>query len=467
MTRALVVGAYALLGSILVWSHLAMLGGGYCCDEIATVVDYIAPGPHTILAGDYVPNNHELYSLVGWATHEVVGDSAIVLRLWAAIPFLLAVGIVTAWLHVRLGALSGILFLFLSTASPLLLDITRQARGYGLAFLAMSVLVIAALEADRSKRTSALVAVFVAGVLGSWTLPHFAIALVTVATVLLTQKELRARCAVGLVLSTAAIAVWYLPHVDDIAHGSLQSYGHRITAAWAITSPVDQTIVPALTFTDDVLLSPSFASLIFVIGFLVVMASSPLSRSFVSAFVLGAPVVATVLAFWATQTNVAPRFFSFLLAPIFVLVATGAASILAGAAHRRSLARTVVVLCVLSAVVVASAPLVWAIPRVPRQAHREVAERIREEAPTAPVYAHVPYPGDLEYHLGRRVVRVYTPEAAATMCKSTQRLAYVDQTWSIPPLTPPCLDRRGTQHYHFRQYARGEAIDVWIIPPSR
>ena len=180
MTRALVVGAYALLGSILVWSHLAMLGGGYCCDEIATVVDYIAPGPHTILAGDYVPNNHELYSLVGWATHEVVGDSAIVLRLWAAIPFLLAVGIVTAWLHVRLGALSGILFLFLSTASPLLLDITRQARGYGLAFLAMSVLVIAALEADRSKRTSALVAVFVAGVLGSWTLPHFAIALVTV-----------------------------------------------------------------------------------------------------------------------------------------------------------------------------------------------------------------------------------------------------------------------------------------------
>ncbi len=41
VTRALVVGAYALLGSILVWSHLARLGGGYCCDEIATVVDYM------------------------------------------------------------------------------------------------------------------------------------------------------------------------------------------------------------------------------------------------------------------------------------------------------------------------------------------------------------------------------------------------------------------------------------------
>ena len=466
MTRALVVGAYALLGSILVWSHLASLGGGYCCDEIATVVDYIAPGPHTILAGDYVPNNHELYSLVGWATHEVVGDSAIVLRLWAAIPFLLAVGIVTAWLHVRLGALSGILYLFLSTASPLLLDITRQARGYGLAFLAMSVLVIAALEADRSKRTSALVTVFVAGVVGSWTLPHFAIGLVTVAIVLLTQKELRVRCAVGLVVSTVVIAVWYLPHFDDIAHSSLQSYGHRITTAWAITSPIDQTIVPALNVTDDVLLSPSFGSLLLVIGFLVVMASSPLLRNLTAASILGAPVIVTVLVFWATRTNVAPRFFSYLLVPLFMLLATGAASILTGVMHRRSLVRTVVVVCVLGAVVVASAPLVWAIPRLPRQAQREAAEAIRAEVPTAPVYAHVPYPGDLEYHLGRRVVRVYTRESAATMCKSTRRLAYVDQTWLIPPLIPLCLGRRGTQHYRFRQYARGEAIDVWIIPPA-
>ncbi len=82
------------------------------------------------------------------------------------------------------------------------------------------------------------------------------------------------------------------------------------------------------------------------------------------------------------------------------------------------------------------------------------------------MYAHVPYPGDLEYHLGRRVVRVYTRESAATMCKSTRRLAYVDQTWLIPPPIPLCLRRPGTQHYRFRQYARGEAIDVWIIPPA-
>ena len=49
------------------------------------------------------------------------------------------------------GALSGT-FLLLATASPLLLDISRMARGYGLAFLAMSVLVVAALEAESTGR---------------------------------------------------------------------------------------------------------------------------------------------------------------------------------------------------------------------------------------------------------------------------------------------------------------------------
>ena len=67
--------------------------------------------------------------------------------------------------------LSGVLFLFLATVSPLLLDITRQARGYGLAFFAMSVLVVAALEAGRTGRTWAIVAVCAAGVVGTWTLP--------------------------------------------------------------------------------------------------------------------------------------------------------------------------------------------------------------------------------------------------------------------------------------------------------
>jgi hypothetical protein len=467
VTRSLVVGAYALLGSILVWSHLAHLGGGYCCDEIATVVDYVQPGPRAIIAGSYSPNNHELYSLVGWATYEVAGNSAIALRLWAAIPFLTGVALVTWWLHLRVGPLTGLLFLFLCTISPLLLDITRQARGYGLAFLAMAVVVVAALETVRTGRTWPLYAVFVAGLAGSWTLPHFSIAFVAVAAILLSRRELRRHCAIGIAISLPAIALWYLPHYDDLARSSLQPYGHRISGAWALTSPIDQTVLPALEFTDDVFLKPSLGSLAFAVAFGILIASSPLLRDSTVGLLLCVPSVATVLVFWATQTHVVPRFFSFLLVPLFMLVASGSASILAQPRTRWSVVRTAVVVLVIGAVLIAATPLVAAIPRLPRQALRQVAETIETNAPGVPVFAHVPYPGDLEYHLGRRVVRVRTRAAALRVCASDQRVAFVDQPWIIARATPPCLGRPGTEHFHFEQYARGDAIDLWLLPPAR
>ena len=78
--RALTVAAYALLGSLLAWSRLAGLdNGGYCC-EIRTVVDSVRTGPATILTGAYAPNNHELFSLLGWATSSIFGESEVALR---------------------------------------------------------------------------------------------------------------------------------------------------------------------------------------------------------------------------------------------------------------------------------------------------------------------------------------------------------------------------------------------------
>lgn len=65
------------------------------------MADYVRAGPREILAGPYIPNNHELFSLLGWATSSVAGESEIALRLWSVIPFILGVIVVTAWLHVR------------------------------------------------------------------------------------------------------------------------------------------------------------------------------------------------------------------------------------------------------------------------------------------------------------------------------------------------------------------------------
>jgi len=51
------------------------------------------------------------------------------------------------------------------------------------------------------------------------------------------------------------------------------------------------------------------------------------------------------------------------------------------------------------------------------------------------------------------------------VCEERTTTVLVAQPWFWPPPTvPSCATRRGTRHYRFEQYARGEATDVWIIP---
>ncbi len=129
LVRAAPIAAYSILGLALVASRTVGLDHSFWTDEIMAVEDFIREGPRTILSG---PNlSHELFGILAWLTSSLVGESEIALRLLSVVPFVGGVVLVTAWLHMRFGPLAGVLFLFLATVSPLLLDITRQARGYG------------------------------------------------------------------------------------------------------------------------------------------------------------------------------------------------------------------------------------------------------------------------------------------------------------------------------------------------
>jgi hypothetical protein len=114
--RGLTAASYVVLAGILAWTRFPGLERGYCCDEISTVAAHVRRGPDAIFAGGYTPNNHQLFSFLAWATTELVGESEIAVRLWSVIPFVVGVAIGTAWLHARLGALSGLLYLFLATS---------------------------------------------------------------------------------------------------------------------------------------------------------------------------------------------------------------------------------------------------------------------------------------------------------------------------------------------------------------
>lgn len=466
LAAILTVAAYAVLGLILCWSRLVNLGASWASDELMTVRNYVRAGPREILTGHYIPNNHELYSLLGWGTTSLVGESEVALRLWSAVPFVVGAIVVTAWLHVRLGALSGVVFLFFATASPLLLDITRQARGYGLAFLAMSVLTISALEAARSPRAWPIVAFCIAGVVGTWTLPNVGIAFLATGAVLLANRDLRRRAAVGIAISVLVILAWYAPHLDDLLESSQQEYAQPIEPGWVVTAPIDQILVPALRWIDETLLDPNLASLIVVAALALLIGSSPLLRRRHSALVLCAGTVATIVVFWIARTNVAPRFFSFLLVPLLVLLASGIAAILARlTSGRPPILRTVIALTTLGLVALISASQLERVTRLPREAVREAAEAIRVHAPeSTPVFAYIPYPRDLEHYLGRPVVALESPAQAQRACRASGEAVFVSQPWILPAVTVPCTGREGARHLRFEQYARGDEINVWLIP---
>ncbi|HEU0248559.1 MAG TPA: hypothetical protein VFR38_15895, partial [Gaiellaceae bacterium] len=189
--RLLIQASYTTLGLALVGTRVIGLGQSYWHDEVVAVDEFIRAGPREILAGPAL--SHEFFGLLAWATSGVVGESEIALRLWSAVPFIAGVALVTAWLHRRGTPIAGVLFLFFATVSPLLLDITRQARGYGLAFLAMSIVVVAGLEAGRSGKNWTIVGFCAGGLIGTWTLPQFGIAFVATGAVLLADRELRRR----------------------------------------------------------------------------------------------------------------------------------------------------------------------------------------------------------------------------------------------------------------------------------
>lgn len=462
----LIAASYAILGSILCWTRLTGLNRSYWHDEIVTVADYVRAGPREILAGPYIPNNHELFSLLAWATSSVVGESEIAVRLWSVVPFILGVILVTAWLHIRMDPLSGLLFVFFATLSPLLLDLSRQARGYGLAFLAMSVLIVAALEADRSKRDWTIVAFCVAGLVGTWTLPNFGVAFVATGAALLTDPRLRRRAAVGLGASIVAIGACYSPHFDDLLESSRQDYGVRIDTSGVVTAPIDQILIPALVWIDGTVVFTSLVWLPVVAFAVLLIGSSQLLRRKRSAFILGSGVAATIVALWVISSGVVPRFLSFLLVPLLIMLASGTASILARLATRSPVVRTLVALTTLGALGVAFAPVAAKVTRLPREAHKDAAAVIRSYAsPSTPVFAHMVHPRDLAFYLERPVNAHRTSDVASSVCSSRQAVVFVAQPWVLPAVSLPCSRRPGTRHYRFEQYTRGDEINVWFVPP--
>lgn len=462
--RVAAASAYGVLSVTLVSTRLVGLDRSFWHDEVATVVGWIRPGPSEIFAG---PVNHQLMVLVAWLVSLATGESEVAFRLLSAVPFVIGAMVVAAWLHVRAGALSGVLFLFLTTASPLLLDITRQARGYGFAFMAMGVMLIAAFEAHRLPRPRFIFAMFVAGVAGTWTLPQFGFAFFAVGLVLVvTDRMLRRPMVVGLAISTVAILAWYAPHLGRVRDAPSIEDGVQIESLWLATAPVDQILLPSLIWIDGTALVAGVVWLPLVIAAALAISSSPYLRTRTGALVLCAGPLATVVILWIAQAFVIPRYSSFLLVPLFMLLATGMATILDRLRTRPAILRTIACATLLGLVTYNFLSVAPDVLRYPREAPRDAARTVESEtASTVPVVAYVRNPEGLDYYFARAVTHLDTDAVNAVVCGSQGLVAFVTQPFGVQEVNVTCLDRPGTRHFVHRQYAR-EEMNVWLVPPG-
>jgi hypothetical protein len=456
--------AYAVLGAALLWSRLLHLGHSFWTDEILMVDAYVRPGPRYIITGPGL--SHELMAIANWATGLFVGESEVAFRLWSAVPFITGVVLVTAWLHSRLDRLSGVLFLFLATVSPLLLDVTRQARGYGPAFCAMCVVIVGALEATRSGRREPIVALCIAGVLGAWTLPQVGIAFVATGAALLIVQEIRRPVAIGMAISIAMVAAWYSPHLGAV-HGSAQiADGTHFRFPWVVTAPIDQVFLPALIWIDGTVIVAGFVWLPLVLLVVLVAAWSPLARDLRSAAILCAAPAATAVVLWLGNAYVIPRYLSYLLVPLFVLVATGAAAILRRFADRRGAVPALVVLVAIGLLAFRFVVIAPDVVALPREANSNAARVIQTHGGMPPVLTYMRNPQNVAFYLGRPVRNLKTSDVAASVCDQTAAVVYVTQPFAVEDVQIPCLSRPGVQHYSYRQYARGDEMNVWLVPPG-
>jgi hypothetical protein len=462
--RVAIVVGYGVVGAALLWSRLFDLGHSFWHDEIVMVADFVRPGPREILAGPEL--SHELLALLAWLTSALAGESEIAFRLLSAVPFVAGAVLVAWWLHARIEPLAGLFFFFLATVSPLLLDITRQARGYGLAFLAMAVVTVSALEAHRSGRRADVVAVCVAGVVGTWTLPQFGIAWVTMAVALAaSDRRVRRPTLVGGAVSLVAIAAWYAPHLGQVRSAAQIEDGVQIGFPWVVTAPIDQVLLPALLWLDGTALVPGVVWLPLVLAAALVIWSSPLLRERTSALVLCSGAVATILVLWIGQAYVIPRYLSFLLVPLFVLLASGAASIVGRITSRPAAVRSVLCLVVVGALATRFVVVAPDVVRLPREAHRDAAHVIERRGSSTPVLVYMRNPVDLAFYLERPVQALSPSSVSERVCGSATPVFYVRQPFVLPDVSVPCLTRPGTLAYRFPQYARGDEMDVWLVPP--
>ena len=465
--QAVALALAAILLSLLVASRLVLLDAGLWNDEAFTALFFVDQGPDAILRGEYIANDHVLFNLLTWYTIEALGRREVVYRLWSVIPGVLAVAWLAEWIRRRLGSLIALAFLLLIATSPVHLELTVQARGYGLGFAAMSLLLAGAAGRSRGGPTHFGI-VAVAGILGIWTLPVFVLPFLGECAFLFTRPKGRAKTFATVAAVGVVSLAFYLPLLGAMLASSRQDFGAM--AAWSdvFEGPYRDLFSPWIDrFATGVPASLGAAVFWGLAGAGLADLARRDDRLLAGSLV--APLLATYMSLAALHMRYVPRFVSYLLLPAALLLATGLVALARSAARSlpaflQGIAGALVLAAVLG-LVADGARLATEWSRMPLETYREALDLARRTG-LGNVVVNSRFSAGFEWYRGG--LRLYFPDPsslAALLCRRDQRFVFVDYPLYGQPFDATCLEQRGLEPTVLRQRAGGSLgqMSVWTV----
>jgi hypothetical protein len=465
---------------VILWSRLGGLSLGLWQDEIYTTVKYIEPGPNAVFFGDYVPNNHMLFSLLTWTVTATIGTSEVTLRLWSVIPALLIVALAFRWIWTTVGLNTAAVFLVLVVAHPVLMIISPQARGYGLAICFVALMIGAAWYAlADSPPTRALLWVGAAATLAIYTNPATLIPFLALVPLLWVRYRFK---AIGLAGAVGVLSVvWYFGNLPELAHNVNQQFGAVLPWHAPVTGPFKHGLFPIVRFVASGGASESASALLTtgpaiattIVGAIVLVLGIrrfARSGSHLQAATLWVPVFASYLVLTVTRVWVMDRFVSFLVLPLLALIAAGIVEGTAGAVaivRDERVASWARVLVGVAGLVLGLAVIGRTLPAVelrttrPQEALMDVGALVNDL--DGPVLTNSRRPFGLDYYIDRPLEVLANNELEARICASDQGpLVVIDHPLlQSRALDTSCLEKLGFHRERFLQLIRGGFIDVW------
>jgi hypothetical protein len=465
---------------LLLWALLVALDQSLWHDEAYSILNYTSGGPRDILFGDYVPNDHVLFNLLAWATTGVVGESEVAYRFWSVLPAIAAVVALSWWSWNRLGRWPTVAVALLAATAPLMLTLARDARGYGLAFLAGALMLIFADGLAREQGTRRLFGFGAAGFIGVATLPVFSIAFVAQALPLMWLPRTRTRVVATVGGVGALLLLLYAPLLGDILDATSQQFGRRLSWHGPLSTAASDLLGPNVQFVSSSDLPPelpdgtvagdnAIAGAVAAIGALLLWRTG--ERMLTALLVV--PPLFTYLVLTVGDFFVEPRFAAFLLFHMIVLAACGIVGFIRlipirWARGAATAAAGIAAACATVHAVQASD----AIHDLPRENFQEAAEVARAPRGSL-VLTDSTRPQGLQYYLGEdNVVQLPPADLERKFCSAAAPTVYVEHPFRGSPLEAPppalrCLRQRGAEMIRVRQRERGKRIDVWTLTEGR